>query len=154
MDIKNSEFLILNFMLHIIQGTQQCTKYNASVLIFNFTDGCMVVPVGHYTSDQSAFEWRISFNHSERLLSTSLNCAQRHCYCLTKLLLKTGDKLYYCSLQFSLCVSVSLVHSKIPIETCLRSVSVLQIKAGNMSKMVCKHCFSHNLLMSVVSLRR
>ncbi|XP_028516357.1 uncharacterized protein LOC110244119, partial [Exaiptasia diaphana] len=53
-------------------------------------DKCMVVPVGHYTSDQSALEWRISFNHSERLLSTSLNHVQRHCYCLTKLLLKTS----------------------------------------------------------------
>ena len=88
------------FMPHIIiPGTQQCMKCMSFYL--NFTDGCMVVPVGHYTSNQSAFEWRISFNHSERLLSTSLNCVQRHCYCLTKLLLKTGEKFYCCSLHFS-----------------------------------------------------
>lgn len=60
----------------------------------------MVVPVGHYTSDQTAFEWRVSFNHSERLLATSLNHVQRHCYCLTKLLLKTSMVHYLVSLQF------------------------------------------------------
>ena len=62
----------------------------------------MVVPVGHHTSEQSAFEWRISFNHSERLLSTSLNHVQRHCYCLAKLLLKTSKKLFVFSKTFNI----------------------------------------------------
>ena len=72
----------------------ECALPLIQVFFLNYLDGCMVVPVGHYTSEQSAFEWRISFNHCERRLSSSLNRVQRHCYCLAKLLLKTSKKLF------------------------------------------------------------
>lgn len=51
--------------------------------------GCAVVPVGYYTSSEQHLEWRLSFNFSERMLSTAFTHNQRMCYCIVKLLLKT-----------------------------------------------------------------
>ncbi|XP_021342058.1 uncharacterized protein LOC110442670 [Mizuhopecten yessoensis] len=50
--------------------------------------GCLVVGVGHQTSETQAIEWRLSLTKTELLLTKSFNHIQMKCYAMLKLVLK------------------------------------------------------------------
>ena len=66
-------------------------RYNwpSSAMIDKFkTLGCLLVPVGHPSSDEKDVEWRLSFSHQERLFVHQFNSTQVKCYILLKLIMK------------------------------------------------------------------
>ena len=52
------------------------------------TMGCLLVPVGHPSSDEKDLQWRISFSKQERLLVRQFNLTQLQVYILLKLVKK------------------------------------------------------------------